>query len=106
MIIDFLVFPVLTSLRGAVVLKWLTSPTRQRTMCPSYWTTSCKSMITVLDLTLEVGGVSRKVDVTISSLGPSLLIEVNMQVRSMGPISEMDMVSLSLFCVIIIISFL
>ena len=25
--------------------------------------------------------------------GPSLLIEVNMQVRSMGPISEMDMVS-------------
>ena len=24
--------------------------------------------------------------------GPSLLIEVNMQVRSMGPISEMDMV--------------
>ena len=27
------------------------------------------------------------------SPGPSLLIEVNMQVRSMGPISEMDMVS-------------
>ena len=27
-----------------------------------------------------------------SSPGPSLLIEVNMQVRSMGPISEMDMV--------------
>ncbi len=28
--------------------------------------------------------------------GPSTLIEVNMQVRSMGPISEMDMVSINL----------
>ena len=94
MIINFLVFPVLTSLRVAVGQRWQTSPTRQRTMCPSYWTTSCKSMIIVLGLTLEVGGgVSQKVDVTISSLGPSLLIEVNMQVRSMGPISELDMVS-------------
>ena len=27
------------------------------------------------------------------STGPPVLIEVNMQVRSMGPISEMDMVS-------------
>ena len=63
-------------------------------------------MITFLGLTLEVGGgVSQKVDVTVLSLGPSLLIEVNMQVRSMGPISEMDMVSLSLLGVIIIIIF-
>ena len=30
--------------------------------------------------------------------GPSLLIEVNMQVRSMGPISEMDMVSVTDNC--------
>ena len=33
---------------------------------------------------------------THSSPGPSLLIEVNMQVRSMGPISEMDMVKVLL----------
>ena len=104
MIFPFLVFPVLTSLKGAVGQRLRTSPTRQHTMCLSYWTTSCKSMIIVLGLTLEVGGgVSQKVDVTVLSLGPSLLIEVNMQVRSMGPISEMDMVGKSMLCVIIII---
>ena len=33
--------------------------------------------------------------------GPTTLIDVNMQVRSMGPISEMDMVSLQLKITII-----
>ncbi len=33
--------------------------------------------------------------------GPSTLIEVNMQVRSMGPISEMDMVSINVTHILI-----
>jgi hypothetical protein len=33
--------------------------------------------------------------------GPSTLIEVNMQVRSMGPISEMDMVSINVIHILI-----
>ena len=36
--------------------------------------------------------------------GPSLLIEVNMQVRSMGPISEMDMVSTNMAYITIIMN--
>ena len=40
-------------------------------------------------------GARRKIDTLFNKfhfLGPPLVVEINMQVRSMGPISEVDMV--------------
>ena len=52
-------------------------------------------MITPCGQTLEVikGSELAKGTNLYIAVGPPVLIEVNMQVRSMGPISEMDMVS-------------
>ena len=93
----------LTSLTRWLRCPTSSSPTRRPTTCPSCWTASSRTTTTASDQTLLVTlSQHSSVQCSVQTLcktncslcpGPSLLIEVNMQVRSMGPISEMDMVS-------------
>ena len=68
---------------------------KQRSMSPIYSTVYSRTTTTVLGQTSEVNfTIKSQYEIFSKNVfaGNSTLIEVNMQVRSMGPISEMDMV--------------